>query len=419
MTVLKGSFAPPGDKSISHRLALMAILASGACEISNCLPGEDVQSSLKALKALGGQFETSDFIHVKISGLGGKTVNNAQIDCGNSGTTMRLISGILAGCPGTFVLDGDHSLRKRPMERIALPLRKMSGQVETQEGRCPITIKGQSLHGITYELPVASAQLKSAVLLAGVQASGQTCIVEPTISRDHTERMLKQMGAKIVHDNQRWIVEKSKLVLPNEFYVPGDPSSASFFLCAAAILKDSAVISRNTLLNSTRTGFIDVLKRMNIDISINKLRDQPEPIGDIQVNYSPDIVSTVINANEIPLLVDEVPILSLIATQAKGKTIFKGVQELRIKETDRLEAISTQLNKMGAHIEAGNDTLTISGPTPLKPVSKVESFGDHRIAMTLRLASLLTGNTLNIANEECVAISYPDFHKTLKHLKES
>jgi len=419
MTVINGSFAPPGDKSISHRLALMAILASGQCEVSNCLPGEDVQSSLKALKTLGGEFETSDFIHVKITGLGGQTVDNAQIDCGNSGTTMRLITGILAGCPGKFILDGDDSLRKRPMERIAIPLRKMSGHVETQDGRCPITINGQSLNGITYDLPVASAQLKSAVLLAGMKASGQTRVVEKTISRDHTERMLRQMGAKIVQENQIWIVEKSELILPSKFYVPGDPSSAAFFLCAAAIVKGSQVVSRDTLLNPTRTGFIDVLKRMNIHIRIDQKNDQPEPVGDIQVDYSSNIMSTEINEHEIPLLVDEVPILSLVATQAKGKTVFKGVEELRIKETDRLEAISTQLNKMGAQIEAGKDTLTIFGPTPLKPVSNLESFGDHRIAMTLRLASLLTGSESRIVHEDCVAISYPDFHKTLECLKRS
>jgi len=419
MTVLYGTFAPPGDKSISHRLALMAILASGQCDVSNCLPGEDVQSSLKALKALGGQFETDDFVHVKITGLGGQTVDNAQIDCGNSGTTMRLITGILAGCPGKFILDGDDSLRKRPMERIAMPIRKMSGHVETQDGRCPISITGQPLQGISYELPVASAQLKSAVLLAGIQASGQTRVVEPTISRDHTERMMRQMGAKIIQDNQSWIVEKSELTLPTEFYVPGDPSSSAFFLCAAALFKNSQVVSRDTLLNPTRTGFIDVLNRMNIHIKIDKKNDFPEPVGDIQVNYSPDIVATVIHENEIPLLVDEVPILSLVATQAKGKTVFKGVQELRIKETDRLEAISTQLNKMGAHIEAGQDTLTIFGPTPLKSVADLESFGDHRIAMTLRLACLLTGKESKIAHEDCVAISYPDFHHTLDLLKKS
>jgi 3-phosphoshikimate 1-carboxyvinyltransferase len=417
MTVINGIFAPPGDKSISHRLALMSILASGQCEVSNCLPGEDVQSSLKALQSLGGQFETSDFIHVKITGLGGQTVDNAQIDCGNSGTTMRLISGILAGCPGKFILDGDDSLRKRPMERIAIPLRKMSGHVETQDGRCPITIHGKPIHGIAYELPVASAQLKSAVLLAGTQATGQTRIVEPTASRDHTERMLNQMGAKIVHEDRSWIVEKSDLVLPAKFYVPGDPSSAAFFLCAASIINGSQVVSKDTLLNPTRIGFIDVLKRMNVQININKKMDQPEPIGDIQVDYSSDIVSTVIHEKEIPLLVDEVPILSLVATQAKGKTVFKGVQELRIKETDRLDAISTQLNKMGAHIEAGKDTLTIIGPTPLKPVSDLNSFGDHRIAMTLRLACLLTGSESKILHEDCVAISYPDFHNTLNHLK--
>jgi 3-phosphoshikimate 1-carboxyvinyltransferase len=416
MISVDGSFAPPGDKSISHRLALMAILASGQCEVSNSLPGEDVQSSLKALKTLGGQFETSDFIHVKITGLGGKTVDRANIDCGNSGTTMRLLTGILAGCSGKFVLDGDASLRKRPMERIAKPLREMSAHVETQDGRCPIHIYGQGLNGITYELPVASAQLKSAVLLAGMQADGQTQVIEPTISRDHTERMLRQMGAKIEQDHQSWIVEKSDLMLPDKFYVPGDPSSAAFFLCASAILMGSRVISKNTLLNPTRIGFIDVLKRMNIQIRVDQKMDQPEPIGDIQVDYSSDILPTIITENEIPLLVDEVPILSLVATQAKGKTIFKGVQELRIKETDRLEAISTQLNKMGAHIEAGKDTLTIFGPTPLTQVESLDSFDDHRIAMTLRLASLLTKSEPQIKHEDCVAISYPDFHNTLNQL---
>jgi len=419
MTHFNGTFSPPGDKSISHRLALMSILASGNCYVSNCLPGDDVKSSLKALETLGGSYETDDYIHVKITGLGGQTVNQAQIDCGNSGTTMRLISGILAGRPGQFILDGDQSLRKRPMERIAIPLRKMTGQVDTQNGTCPITINGQSLQGIDYKLPVASAQLKSAILLAGIQASGQTRITETTMSRDHTERLLKQMGASITQNNLTWTVEKSNLTLPDTFYVPGDPSSAAFFLCAAAIFRDSQVVSKNTLLNSTRTGFIDVLKRMNVNIDVNQIADQPEPVGDIHVNYSSEMIATQIHEEEIPSLVDEVPILSLVATQAKGKTVFKGVQELRVKETDRLDAISTQLNKMGANIEAGKDTLTIFGPTPLKPVSELESFGDHRIAMTLRLASLLTETYASIAQENCIAISYPGFHDTLEQLQKN
>jgi 3-phosphoshikimate 1-carboxyvinyltransferase len=208
MPELNGTFAPPGDKSISHRLALMAILASGRCVVSNCLPGEDVQSSLKALKTLGGQFQTNDFVNVTITGLQGKTLPQATIDCGNSGTTMRLITGILAGRPGKYILDGDNSLRKRPMERIAIPIRVMSGQVTTLDGKCPITIQGQDLIGIDYQLPVASAQLKSAILFAGIQASGKTRVIEPTISRDHTERLLQQMGGGYL---KRWkFLDRSK-----------------------------------------------------------------------------------------------------------------------------------------------------------------------------------------------------------------
>jgi len=419
MPRLNGSFAPPGDKSISHRLALMAILASGSCEVSNCLPGEDVQSSLKALQCLGGQFETNDFVHVTITGLSGKTAASATIDCGNSGTTMRLITGILAGRSGHFVLDGDDSLRKRPMERIAIPIRKMGGQVETSDGKCPINIRGKGLNGIEYKLPVASAQLKSAVLLAGIQSSGKTLVIEPTVSRDHTERLLQQMGGIITRNGTTWTVEKSQLTLPDQFYVPGDPSSASFFLCAAAILENSSVTAQSTLLNPTRIGFLDVLKRMNINIDIQSKNDNAEPVGDIQVSTSDHIRSTIIETSEIPSLVDEVPILSLVATQAEGITIFKGVRELRIKETDRLEAISSQLNKMGANIEATEDTLIIHGPTPLKPVDHLESFGDHRIAMTLRLASLLTDTSPEIEEESCVRISYPDFHETLNQLLTS
>ncbi|MBF0451382.1 MAG: 3-phosphoshikimate 1-carboxyvinyltransferase [Candidatus Magnetomorum sp.] len=416
MLSLNGSFAPPGDKSISHRLALMAILASGRCVVSNCLPGEDVQSSLKALQTLGGNFETNDFINVIITGLAGKTHAQGTIDCGNSGTTMRLITGILAGRNGRFVLDGDNSLRKRPMERIAIPVRQMSGQVITTDGKCPMTIHGQALQGIDYQLPVASAQLKSAVLLAGIQASGQTRVIETTSSRDHTERLLRQMGGKITQEGNSWLVQKSDLKLPDQFYVPGDPSSAAFFLCAAAILNNSSVTAQATLLNPTRTGFLDVLKRMNIQINVHQKNALAEPVGDIQVSYSSEILATVIEENEIPSLVDEVPILTLVATQAKGTTVFKGVQELRIKETDRLAAISSQLNKMGARIEATEDTLIVHGPTLLHPVDHLESFGDHRIAMTLRLAALLTETSPDIAEETCVRISYPDFHDTLKRL---
>lgn len=412
---LNGVFAPPGDKSISHRMALFSILAKGACKLTNFSPCADVRSSLDAVKLLGIRADANGDALI-VEGAGGTIRNKARIDCGNSGTTMRLLMGILAGRPGEFVLDGDESLRRRPMERVAIPLRMMGAQIDCPNGKSPVHIRGAALQGIAYELPVASAQLKSAILLAGVQADRPTLVGEPAASRDHTEKLLRLCGGEINGDMGTWYVGRSELVLPDSFYVPGDISSAAFFLCAAAITPGSTVEAHGVLQNPTRTGFIDVLDRMGADIDFENWDNSAEPYGMIRTRFTPGMKGCRIRAEEIPLLVDEVPILALVATQANGTTAFEGVGELRIKESDRLAAVASQLGAMGAEIQAEGDTLVVEGPTRLKCPNQLDSFGDHRIAMTLRLAAFMVGADPHIEGEESTSVSYPGFHETLNEL---
>jgi 3-phosphoshikimate 1-carboxyvinyltransferase len=393
----------------------MSLLAEGECRLTNCAPGADVRSSLAAVNLLGSDV-TYEADSVIVRGAGGSTRTEALIDCGNSGTTMRLIMGLLAGLNGDFVLDGDASLRKRPMERVAVPLRLMGAQVQNTEGKCPVKVHGHRLTGITYELPVASAQLKSAVLLAGIQAEGETVVREIMPSRDHTERLIRLFGGNITCSDNTVKVERSTLVFPESFYIPGDPSSAAFFLSAATIIRGSEVIAEGMLLNTTRTGFVAVLKRMGAELDIEPAEEAAEPWGRVVARHSPHLVGCEVRAEEIPSLVDEVPILALVATQASGRTVFHGVGELRVKESDRLAAVASQLGLMGANIVAEEDSLIIEGPTILKPVSILNSFDDHRIAMTLRLASVLVDAKPRIEGERSMDISYPGFHDTLKGL---
>jgi 3-phosphoshikimate 1-carboxyvinyltransferase len=416
---LKGSFTPPGDKSISHRVGLFSLLARGGCLVENYSPCADCASTLAAVKLLGGQ---ADFNGqgLMLTGIDGRLKSQAQahnVDCGNSGTTMRLLMGLLAGSPGPYVLDGDASLRRRPMERVATPLRLMGAAVDCTEGKPPVSIAGGGLTGITYDLPVASAQLKSALLLAGVRAAGETAVSEPAQSRDHTELLLKALGADIRREGGYWRVRRSALTLPDRLRVPGDASSAAFFLCAAAVMPASDVIAEGVLLNPTRTGFLEVLRRMGAQVEVIEQGREPEPWGRVRVVHGPELKGCEISGREIPLLVDEVPILALTASQAQGTTVFKDAGELRIKETDRLAAVAGQLGAMGADITVQGDNLVIVGPTPLRAAPGLDSLGDHRIAMTLRLALGLAlglaGADAPIADEGCAAVSYPGFSRDL------
>jgi len=413
---LEGSFSPPGDKSLSHRLALLAVLARGECRVENFAPGADCASSLEALAALGGGVERRQEA-VRLRGLAGEVAPQAALDCGNSGTTMRLLMGVLAGRKGRWRLKGDASLSRRPMERVAAPLREMGARVATHRGRPPVEIIGSGLQGREHHLAVASAQVKSALLLAGLQAEGTTTVREPAPSRDHTERLLAAMGADLERrPDGAWQVRRSQLTLPERWRVPGDPSSAAFLLCAAAVLPGSRVTARGVLLNPTRTGFLTVLRRMGAAVEVAVEGEEPEPWGRVSVRQGPPLVACTVEAELFPSLVDEVPILALVATQAKGTTCFRGVGELRHKESDRLAMVVNQLRRMGARLAVEGEDLYVDGPTPLAAPRRLESAGDHRMAMMLRLAGLVAGAWPEVADEGCCAVSWPGFGRTLEAL---
>lgn len=420
---LLGDFSPAGDKSVSHRIALFSLLARGKTTVGNYSPGADCQSSLGAIRSLGCAVQSAAD-KLTITGADGRFTPRAQIDCGNSGTTIRLLMGILSGANGgEYVLDGDQYLRKRPMKRIADPLNIMGAEIFLDGVNCPLTVCGKKLSGITYELPVASAQLKSAILLAALQAEGPTKVIEPVKSRDHTELMLRSFGAEIETKGNTITLRPSFLELPEEFYVPGDPSSAAFFLCAAALIPGSRVTAKGILLNPTRTHFLRVLERMGVRVEIAERSRMPEPWGDITVSYTPNLKATQITADEVPLLVDEIPVLTLVAALAEGRSTFCAVNELRIKETDRLIAVRDELGKMGARIaileENADSSLLIDGVKQLTaPAAALDSRGDHRMAMTERLALLCAGVEAEIAEEECVSVSYPAFHADLHRLRQ-
>lgn len=419
---LCGAFFPPGDKSISHRLALISLVASGKTEIQNFSNARDCMTSLRLLASLGGRVERAPE-RIIINGLNAQLRSGLRLDCENSGTTIRLIMGILSANDGKFVLDGDSSLRNRPMERVAIPLRAMGANIECSEsGMPPVRISGVSLTGIEYEMPIPSAQLKSAILFAGLQAEGSTHVIESIPSRDHTEILLKSCGADIKRTSRGWIVNKSAINLPKTYYVPGDISSACFLICGAILVPGSKILAQRVLMNPTRIGAINVLQRMgaNIGMVVNSKGTVPaddchgESFGDIEAAFTENLTPFEVSAQETPSLVDEVPILALVATQANGTSIFHDVSELRVKESDRVQAVMSQLNSMGAKIEAVGDSLLIHGPTKLKIAQKLRSFGDHRIAMTLKIAGLLSSHWPDIDDESCIEISYPNFDETLR-----
>lgn len=414
---LKGQITVPGDKSISHRAIILGSIALGKTTISGFLPGNDCLSTIECFKNLGVDIKQhNDFVEINGKGITGLTEPNCILNVGNSGTTIRLLMGVLSHTNFYTSLTGDESICKRPMDRVVHPLKQMGTNIDGRvHGRyAPLSIRGGDLKGQIHRLNVASAQVKSAILLAGLFATGETTVVEPYQSRDHTERMLKKFGVKINRDRLRISLLGNQKLIGTNIIVPGDISSAAFLIVAATIIPNSKIIIKNVGLNPTRTGVIDVLKQMGANIKIMNYREAEEPYGDIIVTAS-SLSGTTISGDLIPKLIDEIPIIALAATQAKGKTIIKDAEELKVKESNRIDTVVKQLKQMGAHITAIEDGMIINGKTNLIGTD-VDCYKDHRIGMMLSVAALLSEGDTTIKNSDCINISYPNFLKDLAFL---
>jgi 3-phosphoshikimate 1-carboxyvinyltransferase len=415
---LRGTLRVPSDKSISHRTALLAGINNGTVWIKNFLPAQDCLNTLKALSVLGVQIDRQAQT-VKITGKGKHSLKEPSnvLDLGNSGTSMRLLSGILAGQPFYTVLTGDDSLRARPMDRVAIPLREMGATILGRKGGKfpPITVIGKPrLRGIHYTSPRASAQVKSAILLAGLYTEERVSVTEPFKSRDHTERILRAFGVDVVEEGLTVSLGNNRELKGDlTFEVPADISSASFFIVGALIAPGSCLTLKDVLLNPTRTGILEVVKRMGATFHIEKRRHiSGEEVADIVVEYSPNLTGVKITGEDVPRLIDELPVLALLATQAEGETIITGAKELRVKESDRIRSTVENLRSIGAEVEELEDGMLIQGKCRLKG-GKVRSYKDHRIAMTFAIASLITQEPVEIDETECISTSYPGFFEDL------
>jgi len=415
---LKGEFHPPGDKSITHRALIFTSIARGKSVVRGLQKGKDCLATLNALKMMGIEMKAEeDSLVVYGQGLNGLKEPANILDCGNSGTTMRLLAGLLAGQKFYSVLSGDRYLRKRPMQRVVEPLRRMGARVFGRKNGefPPLTILGGQLKVMDYSSPIPSAQVKSCLLLAGLYAKGRTSVTEPYRSRDHTERMLKFLGAKIEVDDLRVSVEGNDSFSGANIWVPGDLSAASFFIGGAAILKGSKLKILQVGLNPTRRGFIDILLQMGADIEIINLRKVcEEEVGDIEVRGG-NLRGTVVQGDAIPRLIDEMPIFAVVACFSKGETVIKDAGELRVKETDRIRAIKIELTKMGAQVEEKEDGVVVKGVGKLEG-AQCQSHGDHRMAMALAVAGLCSRGTTQVLDSGCIATSFPDFEETLEKI---
>ncbi|MBQ8460003.1 3-phosphoshikimate 1-carboxyvinyltransferase [bacterium] len=413
---LQGEIIVPSDKSISHRAIIFSSLACGKSTIKNFSDGQDPKSTLNIFKKLGVEIEQDNDCLTVISN--GKLNPSSNIlDCGNSGTTMRLLAGVLAGQNFNSVLSGDLSLSNRPMKRIIEPLSLMGAKIDSDNYKAPLKIYGRDLNSIDYKSKISSAQVKSCVLLAGLNTKdfGVTKFTEPYLSRNHTELMLKSMGADIISEGTSAAIRSSKLE-PIKMTIPGDVSSAAFFIAAGLIVPNSKIILRNVGLNPTRTGIIEVAKQMGGNIKILDKREVcGEYVGDIQVEYS-ELHSCEISGEIIPKLIDEIPVLAVLATQAQGETIIKDAQDLRNKESDRIKTIVSELKKLGADIEETEDGMIIRGKLNLKGGHKVRTYNDHRIAMSLYVAGLICEKEILINEFEWVNISFPEFEYLIEKL---
>jgi 3-phosphoshikimate 1-carboxyvinyltransferase len=413
-----GSVAMPGDKSISHRYAMLAAVAAGRSRLQNFSPGADCASTLGCVRALGCNVERDEQGAVTIDGLGPQLrPSDAPLDCGNSGSTMRMLSGIVAGQPFATDLIGDESLSRRPMRRVIEPLTRMGAQIHSTESGCaPLRITRARLHGIEYLVPVASAQVKTSLLFAGLLAEGHTTVTEPVRTRDHGELALRAFGAKVDRLRNTVTIEGGQSLHPLEAYIPGDISSAAFFLCAAAVFHESNLVIDGVLLNPTRSALLDVLAAMGSRISMVRVEEQHgELLGTITL--VPGVAKPVTIAGaQTALLIDELPVLAAIAPYTAGLEV-RDAGELRVKESDRLSAVTQNLRAMGAQVEQTEDGWRIPGSQRLHG-AEIESFGDHRIAMAFAIAALRAQGETIIRNSECVAISYPSFFADLERLLE-
>jgi 3-phosphoshikimate 1-carboxyvinyltransferase len=416
---LSGSIAVPGDKSISHRSVMFGAISEGVTTVSNFLPGDDCLSTISCFRKLGVQIEEHENeLRIIGKGLDGLSEPIEFLDVGNSGTTIRLMLGILSGRPFFAALQGDHSIGKRPMTRVTVPLREMGAQIEGRKNGeyTPIAIRGGNLKPIHYQMPVASAQVKSSLLFAGLQADGETTIIEKTESRDHTERMIRHFGGEIQKEDGRITIKGGQKLSGTHVHVPGDISSAAFFLVAGAIIPNSEITLKNVGFNPTRTGIIDVMKKMGADIQILKSEDQAfEPYGDLLIKTS-QLKGTIIEGDLIPRLIDEIPIIALLATQAEGTTIIKDAQELKVKETNRIDTVVNELKKLGANIIATDDGMIINGKSNLQG-GTVSSHGDHRIGMMLAVAAAISTDEVYLENPAAISVSYPNFFTHLNQLQ--
>lgn len=417
---LKAILSFPGDKSLSHRAIIFGSLAEGKSCFTNVLSGEDCVCTREAFEAMGVKISGKSSTEINVEGKGLKNLRapKKELYLGNSGTSMRLLLGILSACPFESILTGDPSLSSRPMRRVTDFLRQMGASFEGRDNAnfAPIKVKGSKLRAIHAKLPVSSAQVKSAILLAGLYADGETKVTEPVKSRDHTERFLKFFGAKISEKKNTVALKGAQKLKARSFEIAGDISSAAFFMAIAVLLKSKQIKFKNVLWNPTRTGIVQVLKRMGVKFRNQKIKTKgPEPLCDFSLEAS-KLKAFEIKREELPSLIDEIPILMVLATQASGTSIIHEADELRVKETDRIHSMSTNLLKMGAKIKVKGNTIYVDGPTPLHG-AEIESFKDHRTAMAHIVAGMLAAGQTRVRDVDCINTSFPNFFKLLGKLR--
>ncbi|HEY62990.1 MAG TPA: 3-phosphoshikimate 1-carboxyvinyltransferase [Caldilineae bacterium] len=418
---LRGRLRVPGDKSISNRFVILAALAEGESHARGWLASEDTLATLRCMVALGAEVERPEEDEVIVWGGGLRSLREPtdMLYCESSGTTMRLLAGLAAGQPFMTILHGSEQLRRRPMDRVAVPLRQMGATILGREdGRLPpLAIRGGNLSGIDYEMPVASAQVKSAILLAGLFAEGPTTVHEPAPSRDHTERMLQAMGALLAREGQNVrITPPTSSLSPITLDVPGDISSAAFLIAAGSLVRGSEITLEGVGVNPTRTGFLDVLADMGARVErLDQRMSGGEPLADLRIRAADGLEAVTVEGEIVPRMIDEFPILAVLATQAEGETRVRDASELRVKESDRVATVVEELRKMGARIDPTEDGFTVEGPTPLQG-AEVDAHGDHRLAMTLAVAGLIAKGETVIEGAECIDKSFPQFPDLLSRL---